>query len=201
MKNLFDQLQLRPHERRLVVIGAVVLFGVLNLWFVWPHYGDRARVIGRLQGSTDTLGKFESEMTLTNQHLALLQELEHDGAGVLDEDKDITLLATVQRLIRSCDVSHASITPAPRAALSGTNEFFEQRALSIVLNPNDPEPLIRFLISLATNDVVLRVKELDLKTDGTKTKLAGSLRVVASFQRKQLAPPSAPASTQPTPRS
>jgi hypothetical protein len=201
MKNLFDQLQLRPHERRLVVIGAAVLFGVLNLWFVWPHYGDRARVIGRLQGGQVQLESFESEMTLTNQHLTLLQQLENEGAGVLDEDKDITLLATVQRLMREAGVSHGTITHSPRAAVSGTNEFFEQRALSIVLSPNDPEPLVRFLVSLATNEVVLRVKELDLKPDGTQTKLAGSLRVVASFQRKKLAPTSAPTSTESIPQS
>lgn len=201
MKNLFDQLELRPHERRLVVIGALVLFGVLNLWFVWPHYGDRARILNRLQTGTRQLQTFESELTRTNQYLTQLQDLEQEGAGVLDEDKDITLLATVQTLIRNAGVSTASINPANRAALGGTNEFFEQRSLSIVLNPNEPEPLIRFLVSLATNEVVLRVKELDLKPDNTQTKIAGGLRVVASFQRKQLAPSPTPAPKQSTPPS
>lgn len=197
MKNLFDQLQLRPHERRLVVIGLVVLFVVLNMWFVWPHYGDRAQAIRQLAKSNQDVAKYQKELSLTNQYNELLTKLDKEGAGVLAGDKDIALLSTIQTLIRESGVSHSSITPAPRAAFNGTNEFYDQQALSIVLNPNEPEPLIRFLVSLATNEVTLRVRELDLKPDPSKTKLAGSLRVVASFQKTQFAPAS---STNATPK-
>lgn len=188
MKNLFDQLQLKPHERRLVVLGALVLFVVLNLWFIWPHYGDLAQIRAQISRNQTDLQTYQAECVRTNHYLTLLQDLERNGAGVLDEDKDIKLLSTIQTQIRNCGVNEASVTPAPRSSQGGTNEFFEQRALSITLQPNAPEPLIQFLISLATNEVVLRVKDLDLKPDGTKTKLSGSLRVVASFQRKALAP-------------
>jgi hypothetical protein len=197
MKKLFDQLQLRPHERRLVVIGMVVLFLVLNMWFVWPHYGDRARAIRQLTQSNQSVSRFQKELSLTNQYNELLTKLDNEGAGVLSDDEDIALLSTVQTLIRENGVSHSSITPAARSALRGTNEFFEQRALTIVLNPNEPQPLISFLVSLATNDVTLRVDSLELKPDQSKTKLSGSLRVVASFQKKRFAPAS---STNATPK-
>jgi hypothetical protein len=199
MISALDRLQLRPHEKRLIVMGGLVLFVVLNLWFVWPHYGDLGKARAQLQSSATTLTQYRTELARTNEYLARLELLESDGGGVLDEDKDITLLSTVQTVARESGITPANITPAPRTPRGGTNAFFEQRALTITLSPTPPEPLIRFLVSLATNQVVLRVKELDLKKDGTQTKLQGSLRVVASFQRQPLAPKATPTNARPNP--
>ena len=198
MIGMLNRLQLRAHERRLLVVGALVLFLVLNLWFVWPHYGDHARVRVQIRTGQDTLSDYRTELARTNEYASRLQQLESEGTGLLDDDMDIKLLSTVQVLVQNSGIVAASVTPAPRAPRGGTNEFFEQRALAITLNPTAPEPIIRFLVALATNQVVLRVKELDLKKDGTQTKLAGSLRVVASFQRTSL-PPRAASGASPTP--
>ena len=40
MTNPLDRLNLRPFEKRLVVAVGVVLFVVLNAWFVFPHFSD-----------------------------------------------------------------------------------------------------------------------------------------------------------------
>jgi len=191
----FDQIQLRPQERRLLVLGAAILFVVLNLWFVWPHYGELGRVQAAIRRQERTLDTFRAELARTNDYATQLQALEIDGVGVLDRDKDLNLMNTVQAQMTSSGVSHTSLTTAS----GGTNQFFEQRTLSITLNPTPPEALVRFLVSLATNQVVLRVKELDLKPDGTKTKLSGSIRIVASYQRPTSVPPSA-ATVAATPR-
>lgn len=183
----FDQIQLRPQERRLLVLGAAILFVVLNLWFVWPHYGELGRVQNQIRGRERTLETFRTELDRRDGYLAQLQALEMDGVGVLDRDKDLTLLGTVQTELARSGISHSGINTAS----GGTSEFFEQRTLSVNLNPTSPEALVRFLLSLATNQVVLRVKELDLKPDGTKTKLSGSVRIVASFQRETLVPTAA----------
>jgi type II secretory pathway component PulM len=185
----FDQIQLRPQERRLLVLGAAILFVVLNLWFVWPHYGELGRVQNQIRGRERTLETFRTELARRDEYLAQLQALEMDGVGVLDRDKDLTLLGTVQTELARGGISHSGINTAS----GGSSEFFEQRTLSVNLNPTSPEALVRFLLSLATNQVVLRVKELDLKPDGTKTKLSGSVRIVASFQRETLVPPAATA--------
>ena len=42
MTNPLDRLNLRPFEKRLVVVVAAVLFVVLNAWFVFPHFSDLA---------------------------------------------------------------------------------------------------------------------------------------------------------------
>ena len=37
-------MNLRPQERRLVVFVGIVFFVVLNIWLVWPHFGDWTKV-------------------------------------------------------------------------------------------------------------------------------------------------------------
>ena len=43
MKNPFDQLNLRPQERRVLVIVGLIIFVVLNILFVRPLFGELAR--------------------------------------------------------------------------------------------------------------------------------------------------------------
>src|SRR5436190_2066563 len=40
MKSMFDKLNLRPQERRLVVFVGIVIFVVVNVVFVYPIFGD-----------------------------------------------------------------------------------------------------------------------------------------------------------------
>ena len=42
--SIFDKLNLRPQERRLVVIVGMVLFVLINWWFVWPFFGEWGKV-------------------------------------------------------------------------------------------------------------------------------------------------------------
>jgi type II secretory pathway component PulM len=197
-----DRFQLRPQERRLVVVGTLILFVVLNFWFVWPHYGDLRRVRAQMERTRTTLDAYRVEVARTNQFLVRLLELEQQGTAVLDADKEITLLSTVQAQANRSGVGANSLSPASRAPGGGTNEFFEQRAIRLVLNATAPEPLIAFLEGLATNSVTLRVKELDLKADQSRSRLSATLQIVASFPRQPVAPkPAPPASpTNPSPR-
>ena len=39
----FNNLNLKPQERRLVIGALVVGFILVNVWFVWPHFGDWAK--------------------------------------------------------------------------------------------------------------------------------------------------------------
>lgn len=183
----FDRLNLRPQERRLLLVAAVVLFVVLNLWLVRPHFGALARARNQINAATQTFNTFRSEIDRTNLYNAQLRNLEQQGTAILDEerDKDITLISTIQNQARQSGINVGPITPAPRASRTGrTNEFFEQRTLTIGVNPTLPEQLVDFLVSIAGNSLVIRVKELDLRPDPSQTRLTGSIKVVASFQRK-----------------
>ena len=44
MTSPLDRLNLRPFEKRLVVVVAVVVFLVINAWIVFPHFSDLGKV-------------------------------------------------------------------------------------------------------------------------------------------------------------
>jgi hypothetical protein len=85
-------------------------------------------------------------------------------------------------------VSCNSIRPLTRGARAEPTEFFEEQSISVTLNPTGPAEILDFLLALASGNLAIRVKELDLKPDPTQTKLTGSMRLVASFQRNSPMP-------------
>ena len=62
MTSFLDKLNLRPNERRMVVIVALVVFVVLNIWFVWPHFGDWKLVQARVKKAEATLAAYQTEI-------------------------------------------------------------------------------------------------------------------------------------------
>ena len=51
MTNPFDQLNLRPQERRILVIVGLIIFIVLNVLLVTPLFGQLAAAEGQLDKS------------------------------------------------------------------------------------------------------------------------------------------------------
>lgn len=189
-----DKLNLRPQEKRLVVLATAALFVVLNLWFVWPHFKDLRKVRSEIAQHEKTLKTYQTELAHTNEFQTRLAQLEQQGTAVVPEDRYNTLIATIQNKTREYGVNSRNITPAPKTARGKTNEFFEEQTLTVDLNPTGPEELIRFLESVAADELAIRVRELDLRPDPSQTRLQGSMKLVASFQKK---PPTKPAAPQP----
>jgi Tfp pilus assembly protein PilO len=183
------RLQLRPQELRLVVISAAVLFVVLNMWLVWPHFKDAGRIGKDLEAAEKTLGVYQEEIARTNGYQTRLAALRVTGADVLPEDRANTVMSAIQNYILQTGISSGGLSLVPRTARGKLNEFFEEQALTLRLNPTSPEDLVNFLVAVASSELVIRVKELDLRPDPSQTKLTGSMKLVASFQKKTLAKP------------
>jgi Tfp pilus assembly protein PilO len=184
MIKFLDKLNLRPQEKRLVVLSLAALFVVLNLWLVWPHFGDARRIRRDLEQAEQTLKIYGDELARTNGYQLRLQALKSTGADVLPEDRANTLMSTIQNYILQNGVSSGGLSLVPRTTRGRTNEFFEEQALTLRLNPTGPEELVNFLVAVAGSELVIRVKELDLRRDPSETKLIGQMRLVASFEKK-----------------
>ena len=76
MNSLFDKLNLRPNERRLVIGVALGVFIILNWIFVWPRFGDWGRLQKRQREADDLLRRFRAEVQNTAQYQRTLNELE-----------------------------------------------------------------------------------------------------------------------------
>jgi hypothetical protein len=183
--SFLDKLNLRPQERRLVVLAGAVIFVVLNLWFVWPHFRDYGRITNDIDRFRTTLEQYQAELNRVDEYTRRLAELEGQGAaGVMPEEQATLLISRIQMQAERSGLKHSGLTPAARTSRGTAVELFEEQLLTLTLNPTGPEELIDFLVQLASGDLVIRVRELDLRPDPSKTKLLGSIRLVASFQKR-----------------
>src|SRR3954466_4619836 len=85
MKSLFDRLNLRPQERRLVVIVGMAIFVVLNIWFVWPYFGKWSEVSNKMSRSQTTLKRYKDEIAKKSTYEAKEKELANIGELLVSE--------------------------------------------------------------------------------------------------------------------
>jgi hypothetical protein len=190
--SFLNKLNLRPQERRTVVLALVVVFMVLNFFFVWPHAGDFTRVNRQIASARDTLGNYQQEIARTTEYQTRLDKLQRLGSAVLPSDQAVQLLYTIQDQARLSDVLITGTRTQPAAAAGGpTNQFFDEQSVALDTTTGKGE-LVAFLLALGSGDSMIRVRDLDLHTDPQLYRLLGKLTLVASYQKKpKLAPPPA----------
>ena len=63
--------------------------------------------------------------------------------------------------------------------------------MDLGVNPTGARELVDFLVAIGNSDLMVRVKELNLNPDPGGFKLIGSMKLVASFQKKSSLTPAA----------
>ncbi len=180
MTSIFDKLNLRPQERRLVVIVMLVIFVLLNWWFVWPYFGDWGRVENDIQRHRMTLDRYQREIANKSKYEARQRELETTGSEMLISETDL------QRIIEA-QAAGAGVQLGRRTPLRGqnvkTNQFFHEGGLSIDFTSGGKE-VVDFLVGIAGQNAMIRVRDMNLRPDATGTKLSGTMTFVGNFQAK-----------------
>jgi hypothetical protein len=183
MKSFFDKLNLRPQERRLVVIVGMVFFVVLNIWFVWPYFGQWSQVEDKMVKSRTTLKRYQDEIAKRSKYEATERQLSNIGellVGELDMENTVRRQATVTPGFQIIDAR----TRSGGGMGSNTNRFFQEQILTIQFNSGGKE-LIDFLVGIASQNLLMRVRELTVKpADPAPTRLTGSIVFVGNQQRR-----------------
>jgi len=182
MKSIFDKLNLRPQERRLVVIVGIVVFAVVNFWFVFPHFGDLGRTQQKKRDAEKTLAKYKSELAKKDQYDRDLKRLEAVGAYLPSEEQALELQREAYQQAQQSGVTILRSDPG-RPTLQRTNSFFEEQTLVITVLTGEPE-LIGFLYGLGKGQSLTRVSTMNLQRDPSQTKLSGNITLVKSYQTK-----------------
>lgn len=184
MNKLLNKLNLRPQERRLVVIVAIVLFVVLNLWLVWPHFGDWGMTEMKRNRSQKTWDMYTSEISRMRAYQFKLRELESaGGSSVVPEEQELDLVRIVDNQARSNRLNVILAAPS-RVNTAQTNQFFEEQYQTLHVT-SDNDELVNFLVSLTSTNSMIRVKDLNLKVSDTAgTRLDAQMTLVASYQRR-----------------
>lgn len=196
MRDPLQRLNLAPGERRLVLLIMVIAFLVVNYWFVWPRFGEWGQLGFQLETSRQKLETQRREAERLEFYQASLQKLESQ-AGVVPRGEEATaFLATVQALARerNLPVYNWGNVATPRTGPGATNQFFEERTLTLRANPNE-EVLVDFLHRLSSANSAFRVRDLTLRPgpndarSGGPTNLDATITIVASYQRARPAQP------------
>lgn len=181
MNSLFDNLNLRPGERRLIVVVAIVTFVVLNFWFVWPHRNDWKTVREDLDDAQAKLADYQNTVDQLQATSARLSQVETGGSALLADTESVHLLRTIQTLTTKHQVNINRYEPQTENSL-GTNNFFIERTLPIQYISTKDTNLINFLISVGSDESLIRVRDLSIKPDPSRTALVGRITLVASYR-------------------
>lgn len=190
MKSTFDKLNLRPMERRIVVGLGIVLFLVVQFIYVWPHFGEVAKMDQRREVAQQKLKTYTEEIAQTNKFAKELTKLEGEGLSVPPEDQSTELTRTI---VSQSGRSRVAIQSTSRPN-TRTNEFFLEQAVQITATATEGD-LIDFLYDLGSGNSLIRVRDLTLRPDPSRTRLSASVKLVASYQKKPVARTVAPAKT------
>lgn len=192
MTSILDKLNLSPQERRLVVVVAIVVFVVLNIWLIWPEFGSVAIWKQRRADAEKRLKQFNDELAKRTVYERQLRELESQGAYVGTEEQALSLQRDVANQALLSGVQVNRYDPQARVPTgSRTNAFFEEQGLVITVITGEKE-LVDFLYNLGTRSSLIRVRSMRLSRDPTGMKLQGNITLVASFAKKPPPKPAAP---------
>jgi hypothetical protein len=186
MTNLFDKLNLRPQERRLVVGVGIVVFIVLNIWLVWPEVGSLGRWTNKKDYAEKTLRSYQDEIRREPAYSKQRADLKALGTE-LPRDGQVVLQREVEKQARLANVAVTSWSPERRGVTPGRTNFFEEESLVIRVLTGEKE-LIDFLYNVGAQDSsLIRVRSLSLQPDGARHRLAGDITLVQSFQKTSAA--------------
>ena len=196
MTNPFDQLNLRPQERRILVVVGLIIFIVLNFLLVTPLFGQLAAAEGQLEKSKRTLAKYENEIGQSSTLQRTEERLRKEGGDVLSQELQLQRIVNDQAIAANVQVSRYN--PVMRTQIGRTNQFFEDQGLTIDFTTGGKE-LVEFLVGLASGNSMVHVQDMTLRPVAGGTRLGGNILFVASYQKKNPTPAPPQSGSQPKP--
>ena len=189
MKEFFARLN--PTERRFVVGVGVVFFLVVNIVWVWPHFGDWSDTKGRMAAARTRLVTFESGTNLIPELKKKISQYQGEGQIVQEENQALQF----SRLVMSQTTLFGIIpqNTSIRREAGPTNSFFVEQSATMTVDTTEKQ-LVDFLYSIGAGTNLTRVRVLSVQPDPSHSRLSTRVTLVASYQKQNIAP--APAAAQ-----
>ncbi len=178
MTGYLDKLNLRPSEKRLVVVIVLVVFVVLNLWFVIPRFGDWNRTKNRMQQARQKMAAFQAEISQMKNYQRQVQLMESEGASVPAEEQAVQFARAIQMQQAASGVSIVGTSKQT----TRTNQFFLELNQTVSVVSQEAQ-LVDFLYNLGAGNSLIRVRDLTVKPDQSRMQLSSNVKLVASYQK------------------
>ena len=169
---------LRPLERRFAVGVLVIVFLTLNWAFIWPHFSDWDKLRARLKTAQQNLARDQQVLLDKPKFDTLVKDLEGQGGFVAPEDMAVNMMRTIQNQSAQSGVQLLNTS----RQLTQSDEFFAYQTQNINVTAND-EQLVDFLYKLGSGSSMIRVRDLEMQPDPSKTHLNANIKLVASYQK------------------
>jgi len=191
MSAFVDSLNLRPQEKRIIVVIGVIVFVVLNFVFVFPQFKEKARTEAQLRATLQSNATEQVEIALdTNpanglkKQLVKLQKQEGGDSGRFGGD--IQLLKTVTDQARGAGMIVQNWDPVSTSHMGVTNagsQFFESQSMALKAMSKE-ENLVKFLYNVGNDPAMIRVRELDLRPgDANRYELSCRITLTADYKK------------------
>jgi hypothetical protein len=184
---------LRPFEKRVVVVVAAALFVIFNFWYVFPHFSDWSRVQHRKEKAYGTLRLFQPELDQADKYRLEIAKLQGEGLSVPPEDQ---ILHFSSAILTHAAQAGVTVTTTGRTTTRTNDPFFLEQSQAISTLSGEKQ-LVEFLYSLGSGDSLIRVLSFGLRPDPPRQSLVASITLVASYQKKSSAKSSTAASAAP----
>jgi len=189
MNSFLGQLNLTTQERRIVVGIFLVVIVVLNLLFVWPHFGEWASINKQLADLRRTEENYIRTIQLdrdpTNGWKKLVDKMaRQEGGNTIDSaiDPANQLQQTIYQQEKKTGVTVASFN----SGSVKTNAFFEEHSTTITFESQEQQ-LLSFLYDMGNDPAMIRVTKLSLRpTDANRYGLSGTITLTANYTKKDV---------------
>lgn len=177
-----DKAMIKPGEKRLLVVVGIVVFAVLNFMFVFPRFGEFGDITHEIDKVERDIQRYQVEINKQDTYKKALAELEGQGSKVIAREQALRLQTTIQSQALRSGVNVIRYDPVTRSGLSATNSFFDEQAI-VVGYDTGYNQLISFLVGLAEDDSMIRVRTMAVRRDPSNQRLQGNITLVASYQK------------------
>ena len=181
MSSALDRLNLRPQERRLVIGVGIFVFLLVNYFLVWPRFDDLKTHKSAMERSRKKFREYQAEVDKMPKYKETLAKLEEGNPMVESAEQALLLIRRVQEQAARSGVTLASQRPVPKENIKA-NDFFDEEGLAIVFTAGDRE-LVEFLVTLSGDNSMIRVRDMDLQPDPSRTQLTCKLTLFASYPK------------------
>ncbi len=182
MKKFWDQL--KPQERRwLMVIGCIV-FVTMNYFFVWPHFKEWSANAARMSAARENMAKYSAEIAHQNDYVHKIHTISPEEQNIAPEDQAVHF----EDGFRDKAVENGvQIQSTSRPSTRPDDFTIEQRTTIQVLTGE--KNLVDYLYSLGSSGSSVRVESMSLRpVDLNRYQLHADLTLVESYFRNPTSP-------------
>jgi hypothetical protein len=197
MSSVAQTLNLRPQEKRILAVIAFIVFVVLNLVLVFPHFKDYQTCNSQWQRTCADIAREQAAIKLDTKPGGLKDQLNalQNGKGGAVSSTEIVLQQTISDQARASGVLIQSISAPTKIAIgpgSLADKFFESQSVRIVLQSGE-DALVKFLFNVGNDPAMIRVRELEMHPlDNNRYRLNASITLTADYQKTNAAKRAAP---------